>query len=158
MRRPLALFVGSALLVPTALSAAPAEAQTPARTAARTAAQTTATQDTIQNCAKTRHGVTVRIKMRDNGEFTRVRVSHPRGNGNFYAPKVRRVEGAVAWTGDTPPPSSDGGQLGGGAWIERTHALSPSFRAPSATGGTVSLSARFVLRSGKSIPLSCTLR
>jgi hypothetical protein len=146
MRRSLALFAGSALLVPTALLAAPAEAAT------------AATQDTIQNCSKTRHGVTVRIKMRDNGDFTRVRVSHPRGSGNFYAPKVRRVEGAIAWTGDTPPPSSDGGQLGGGASIERVHTLSPSFRAPTATGATVSLSARFILRSGKSIPLSCTLR
>lgn len=153
MRRSLALFAGSALLVPTTLLTAPAGA-----TAATPAATSATAQDTIQNCSKKRHGVTVRIKMRDNGDFSRIRISHPRGSGNFHAPKVRRVQGAIAWTGDTPPPSSDGGQVGGGASIERTHTLSPSFRAPSATGATVSLVARFILRSGKSIPLTCTLR
>ncbi|MBA3745216.1 hypothetical protein [Sporichthya sp.] len=142
----IALLASAGLLLPAAVLATPV------------AAAPSATSATIKNCVKTKHGVTVRIKLRDNGRFTRVRVSHPDGKGNFYAPKVQRVEGARGFTGDAPPPNPDGSQIGGGASRDRLHAVKPSFRAPSATGGTVSVSATFHLRSGKSVTVGCGLR
>jgi hypothetical protein len=65
MRTPLALLVSAALLFPVAVLTAPAEAGT--------------SDVTITNCAKTRHGVTVRIKIRDEGSRGRVRNFPPAG-------------------------------------------------------------------------------
>lgn len=142
----LALVAGAALLLPAAVVATPAEASASA-----------AASPTIKNCAKTKHGVTVRIKLRDNGRFTRVRVSHPDGKGNFYAPRVVRVDASRGFVGDAPPPNPDGSQLGGGAFRTRSQSVGPSFRAPSATGGSMDVAATFKLRNGKSIRLGCGL-
>lgn len=143
LKSPFALIAGAALLLPAAVIPAPAEATT--------------TADTIKNCSTSGHGVTVRIKLRDNGQFTRGRVSHPRGDGNFYAPQIRQVRGATFGGGDTPPPHENGQQIGGGVWRDREHALGPTFRTESAAGGFVGVSAVFKLRSGHSIRLDCTL-
>ena len=90
-RTPIALLASAALLLPAAVIAMPAEAATSAPTA------------TIKNCSKTKHGVTVRIKLRDNGRFTRVRVSHPDGDGNFRAPRVRSVDAVRSVRGRSSP-------------------------------------------------------
>jgi hypothetical protein len=90
--------------------------------------------------------VTVRIKLRDNGEFTRVRVSHPRGTGNFYAPRVRKVSGWAFY----------GGAGAIGRWPLSD---APSQRIKSARGGgkvpLLSVSVTFSLRNGKHIAMSC---
>lgn len=123
MKTSVALLASSALLLPTAVLASPAEAASEATTVM------------IKNCSKTRHGVTVRIKLRKEATFTRMRVSHPRGKGNFYEPRVRRVEGP----GSGQP-------------------IGPSFRIPATPGDneTVIVFARFELRSGESIRLVCS--
>lgn len=143
VKSSLALIAGAALLAPGVVTLAPARAAT--------------AEDRVENCSKSAHGVTVRINLRDNGQFTRVRVSHPRGDGNFYAPRVRQVRGATFGGGDAPPPDENGGQLGGGVWRERQRALGPTFRTESSVGGFVGLSAMFKLRSGQSVKLTCTL-
>lgn len=146
MRTPIALIASTALLLPGAvIGATPAQAASEVTTA------------TIKNCQKTRHGVTVRIKMRDNGRFTRIRVSHPKGTGNFKEPRLVLVTGGTSWY-STPPPGPDGGQIAGGA-RDRDHRLKPSFRSISVADGysTVGVGAKFKLDSGKSIRLSCGL-
>lgn len=143
VKSSLALVAAAALLGPAAVALAPAHAATSA--------------ERVENCSKSGHGVTVRIKLRDNGQFTRVRVSHPRGDGNFYAPRVRQVRGATFGGGDAPPPDENGGQIGGGVWRERERSLGPTFRTESSVGGFVGVSAMFKLRSGHSIRLTCTL-
>ena len=111
----------------------------------------------IRNCAKTQHGVTVRIKMRDNGRFTRIRISHPHGRGVFHEPRLHHVDGSVA-VGFISPPDEDGNQIGS-ATRDRPHHLSPSFRSASVSDGytSVSISARFKLDNGKAIRLSCSI-
>ncbi len=79
MRTPLALLASTALIVPAAVLGAPAGAGDVRSGAA------------ISNCFKTKHGVTVRIKLRVEDRVMRVRVSHPRGTGNFEQPRVARV-------------------------------------------------------------------
>ena len=79
MRTSIALLASTALVVPAAVLAAPAGAGDVRSEAA------------IVNCSKTAHGVTVRIKLRVEDEFMRVRVSHPRGTGNFLNRRVERV-------------------------------------------------------------------
>jgi hypothetical protein len=145
MNRSTALLISSALLLPAAALVAPAQAATDAST------------DTVTNCSKSRHGVTVRIKIRDEGSFSRVRVSHPRGTGNFYAPKVR-------WT------RHDSGQVGGGVSLPPPSGTStvrtaadpgddgnqnkPSFRIPFAGPGT-GIAVVFKLRNGHRISMFC---
>lgn len=145
MRRTLALLASTALLLPAAVLAAPAEAAT------------ATTSDTVKNCSKTRHGVTVRIKMRDNGDFTRIRVSHPRGKGNFAEPRLKWVAGGVSRS-STPPPDEQGRSISGIS-LDREHRLKPSFRSISVADGysTTGVSARFRLDNGKTIRLSCSL-
>jgi hypothetical protein len=145
MRRMFVLAAGSALILPPAVLVGSPGAS---------AAATTASDRT---CAKTQHGLTVRIGMHDNGRFTRIRVSHPRGHGNFYEPRLHHVTGAVSW-GSTPPPGPDGGQISGAA-RDRRHHLPPSFRSISVADGysTVGVSAVFRLDNGGKIRLSCSL-
>lgn len=141
MKKSLALLAGSALLFPGAVLASPAEA---------------ASGPAITSCSRTKHGVTVRIKLRDEGTFTRVRVSHPQGIGNFKEP-------AVKWT------RQDAGQIGGGESRDRempsirTSAVSadddgrqnsPSFRIPYDGRGTA-VYVLFKLRNGKRIDFAC---
>lgn len=146
MRRIHALVVTSALIVPTAALAAPVEAADATTTA------------TIKNCTKSRHGLAVRIKMRDNGRFTRIRISHPRGTDDFREPLVHHVSGLLQWSG-TPPPGPDGTAISGAA-LEPRARMKPSFRSISVSNGysAVSVAAKFVLDNGKAIRLSCTLR
>lgn len=145
MRRMLALAAGSALILPPMALVAAGDAS---------AATTTAS---VRTCAKTQHGLTVRIRMHDNGRFTRIRVSHPRGRGDFHEPRLHHVVGAVSWV-SSPPPGPDGGQISGAA-RDRQHRLAPSFRSISVADGYshVDVSAIFKLDNGKAIRLSCSL-
>jgi hypothetical protein len=105
----------------------------------------------IKNCSKTRHGVTVRIKLRDDGRHTRIRFSHPDGTGNFYAPKVTRVLASINfWQGDQA------------AHLAPYRTVGPSVRVHTAQSNsgddflnTVAVHAIFKLRSGKHISLGC---
>lgn len=126
MRTSIALLASTALIVPAALLVAPAGAGD-----VRSAA--------ITNCSKTKHGVTVRIKLRVEDRFMRVRVSHPRGTGNFHQPRVERVRLMAA--GVSP--------------ISRTrsthHGDSPTYRLRNANAVDV----KFILRNDRTIGLSC---
>lgn len=130
LRTPLALMASTALVLPAALVASPAEA----------------VSLSITNCAKTQHGVEVRIKIRDEGSTGRVRVSHPRGTGNFKEPRVARTTTGVRYTGD------------GGGVAQLAYGNSPSFRTDTEYDGKVQVITAFKLRNGKTINLSCTMR
>jgi hypothetical protein len=147
MRRILTLAACSMLTLPSVLLAAPAQAT-----------ETATTADAAHTCAKTQHGLTVRIKMRDTGKFTRIRVSHPRGRGVFREPRLHHVTGGVSWF-STPPPDEKGRQISGSA-IDKRHRLKPVFRSISVSDGysRVAVSAIFTLDNGKVIRLSCSLR
>ena len=127
MRTPIALLASTALLVPAAGLAAPAGAGVVQSAAA------------ITNCSKTRHGVTVRIKLRVEDRVMRVRVSHPRGTGNFQEPRVARVR--LVASRMSPTFRSRGTQFGD----------SPVYRLRHANAVDV----KFTLRDGGSIGLSC---
>lgn len=145
------LLAGVALVVPTAVLTAPTEAATEAATEATTEA----TSAKVTNCSKTRHGVTVRIKIRDEGRFARVQVSHPRGKGNFREPRLRWVKVAVSHVG-APSFDEDGTGLGGGASMTRARDRGPSFRTTMAH--TTSIHGTFKLRTGPAIHLECQAR
>lgn len=130
LRTPLALAASSALILPGALVAPPAEA----------------VSLSITNCAKTKYGVEVRIKIRDEGATGRVRVSHPRGKGNFREPRVARTSTLVRYTGD------------GGGVQQLTYGNDPSFRTDTSFDGRVQVVTAFKLRNGKTINLTCTMR
>ena len=127
MRTPIALLASTALIVPAAVLAAPAGAGDVGSDAA------------ISNCSKTRHGVTVRIKLRVEDRFMRVRVSHPRGTGNFKQPRVELVR-LIAF-GLSPTSRTRGTPYGD----------SPAYRLRNANAVDV----KFTLRNGRSIGLSC---
>ena len=144
MNASIALVAVSALILPTATLLAPAQAAGVAG-------------GTITNCQKSKFGVTVRVKMRDNGEFTRVRVSHRHGTGNFYEPRVRST--SARW-----------GQIGTAVSLPRRGSAttreiastfdpgpgpytSPTFRVPS--GGGLSVDVKFHLTDGRRIALVC---
>lgn len=135
MRKSLiALCAGASLVVPTAALVAPAEAGV-----YRAAA--------IKDCFKTQYGETVRIRIRDDGDTARIRVSHPRGKGNFRHPDVRRTFTGVLTFGD-----SAGG-------ISRSpYGNDPSFRVESPAGMSTRVTTAFKLRNGKTIHMSCTKR
>ena len=112
---------------------------------------------TITNCSKTRHGVTVRIMIRDEGSRGLVRVSHPRGDGKFRESRVRSVFASMVWGGDAPPPGPDGSQLGGGV-SRQPYGDRASFRTSTRDLGTTTAYVAFKLRNGKSVGLSCEMR
>lgn len=142
-KAPLALLASSALLVPGTVIASSAEATS---------------GPSITNCYKTRHGVQVRIKVRDMGRTMRVRVSHPDGEGNFREPQVRWARTRVVYAGEAPPPDDSGGQIGGGVALSPQH-FEPSFREDgSGPWDHITVSATFKLKNGKSISLDCDLR
>lgn len=125
----IAVLAGSALVVPTtALVASPAEARHKSYR--------------ITDCWKTQHGETVRVRIRDEGATGRVRVSHPRGKGNFREPRVARVFVGVRYTG-------------GGASLS-PYGNDPSFRTETFAGTEVL--ATFKLRSGERIRMTCKMR
>lgn len=130
LRTPLALAASTALILPAALVASPAEA----------------VSLSITNCAKTQHGVEVRIKIRDEGDTGRVRLSHPRGKGNFREPAVRKIASAVRYAG----PSGGVGLF--------SHHNDPSYRTRTPNEGSVTVLATFLLRNGKKISMTCTMR
>lgn len=127
MRTPIALLASTALIVPAAVLAAPAGAGDVQSDAA------------ISNCSTTRHGVTVRIKLRMEDRFMRVRVSHPRGTGNFTQRRVERVRLTAFRV--SPIDRTRGTQYGD----------SPVYRLRKANAVDV----KFALRNGRSISLSC---
>lgn len=131
-KTPVALLASSALLIPSgAILASPAEA----------------VELSITNCSKTRYGVEVRIKIRDEGSTGRVRLSHPRGKGNFREPAVRRVVSGVRYAGPG---------VGGVALF--THHGDHSYRTRTPSEGTVTVLATFLLRNGNKIEMSCRMR
>jgi hypothetical protein len=77
--------------------------------------------------------------MRRHGDFIRVRVSHPRGTGNFYAPRVRKVSGQAVF--------ADGGAI---SRILLRDAPSQRFRQQH---GSVAVT--FKLRNHRHISLGC---
>ena len=119
MRMPIAFAVSTALVLPTVAAIAPAEA---------TSQVTSGNQSNV--CSKTRHGVTVRVKVTMLPGYTRVRVSHPEGRGKFRQPKVASVT------------STDG---------EATHS-SASWRT---IYSPITVRTVFTLQSGKKIKLAC---
>lgn len=127
MRTPLALLASTALIVPAAVLGAPAGAGDVRSGAA------------ISNCFKTKHGVTVRIKLRVEDRVMRVRVSHPRGTGNFEQPRVARVRLTAS---QVSPNSISRGKVFGD---------SPVYRLRNANAVDV----RFSLKNGRRIGLSC---
>lgn len=127
MRTSIALLASTALIVPAAVLAAPAGAGSAQSGAA------------ITNCSKTKHGVTARIKLRVEDRFMRVRVSHPRGTGNFKQPRVERVR-LVAFQ-VSPLDRTRGTRYGD----------SPVYRLRKANAVDV----KFILRNGRTIGLSC---
>lgn len=137
MRTPIVLLASGALLLPTAVVAASAEA-----------ADSTATTATIRNCYKTRHGVTVRVRLRDMGGYTRVRVSHPDGKGSFRNRHVKRVFGGAAWYNAGATATT----------LPRGHKMSPSTRVKNGRGpSTVDAYVSFHLRNGHAIRMFCSL-
>lgn len=145
VRAPVALLTGVALVVPAVMIAAPAKASADA-------------PSNVLNCQTTKRDVTVRVKLRaekDRG-FTRIRVSHPRGTGNFYNPRVRTT--SVEW-----------GQIGSAVSLPRrgsstVRAASVSYENPvrdraafrvPAAGDGFSANAKFTLRDGTHIRLFC---
>lgn len=133
-KTPLALLASSALILPTAVLAAPAEA--------------THVGYTVTNCYKTQHGVDVRIRIRDEGDTGRVRLSHPLGRGGFLEPRVARIVSGVKHTGPG---------VGGGASVD-AYGNRPSYRTNTGLPGKTEVIATFFLRNGKKINMSCTMR
>ena len=129
MPRRIALIAGCGLLLPTAALAVAADAAG------------SATGAKIVNCEKTTkpEGVKVRIKLRVEQRFIRVRVSHPRGEGNFTEPRVQRV--ALIAFQEGPMSRSRGMQFG-----DR-----PVYRLQHANAVDV----KFTLRNGRTVSLFC---
>lgn len=129
-KTPIALLASSALLIPTtALFAAPAEASHRSYR--------------ITDCWKTVDGETVRVRIRDEGDTGRVRVSHPNGTSVFKDRYVKRVFVGVKRTG-------------GGASLS-PYGNKPSFRTQTFDGTQVL--ATFAVRNGSSqkIHMTCTM-
>ncbi len=144
MRTPIALLAGTALLLPAVVLATPAEAASRAN-------------PEITNCSTTKHGVKVRIKVRDEGRAgMNIRVSHFRATGNFEEPRVRATVTGIYREGKAPPPDQNGGQIGGGATAQGG-ITAYSFRTGPAAYQT-DVSTTFKLRNGKRITLSCEVR
>lgn len=128
-KTPVALLASSALLIPTtALFAAPAQASHQSYR--------------ITDCWKTAAGETVRVRIRDEGDTGRVRVSHHRAKTVFKNRDVARVFVGVRRTG-------------GGASLS-PYGNDHSFRTQTFDGTQVL--ATFKLRSGKRIHMTCTMR
>ena len=161
-KRTLALLASSALLMPAAPAGAWGMPDLPGGdpqpdTPEVCCASNSPASVTITNCSKTRHGVTVRIRIRDEGSRGLVRVSHPRGKGKFREPRVRSVFASMVWGGEAPPPGPDGSQLGGGV-SRQPYGDRPSFRTRTPNYGTTSAYVTFKLRNGKSVRLGCAMR
>lgn len=133
-KSPVVLLASAALVAPTAVLAA-----APAADAATLS---------VTNCSKTRYGVEVRIRIRDEGTRGIVRVSHPRGKWRFENHKVRRVASGVKYTSRLP---------GGGATMD-AHGNDPVFRINTGRTGKTQVISAFKLRNGKTIKLTCTMR
>lgn len=112
---------------------------------------------TVTNCSKTRHGVTVRIRIRDNGRYGYVRVSHPRGTNKFYEPRVRSVKAALGRSGGTVTDPATGNQVGGGGFVNAARPVGPTFRTTQLNSNSV-VHVLFRLRSERTISLSCAPR
>lgn len=128
-KTPVALLVSSALLIPTtALFAAPAQASHQSYR--------------ITDCWKTVGNETVRVRIRDEGDTGRVRVSHHRAKSVFRNHDVARVFVSVRRTG-------------AGASLF-PYGNDHSFRTQTFKGTEVL--ATFKLRNGKKIYMNCAMR
>lgn len=123
----IALLASTALLLPAAAFTLPTEGAS------------AATSVGIANCSETKHGVTTRIKLRVEGSRMRVRVSHPRGTGNFENRHVKRVVLIAFRSG---PVSRSRGVRLGDAPVYRLRHLN-------------AVDVKFVLRSGRHTWVSC---
>ncbi len=144
MRTPIALLAGAALLAPALVVVA-----SPAEAASRK-------HPTITNCAMTKHGVKVRIKVRDEGRSgLNVRVSHRDAARNFREPRVTATLTSIYRESKPPPPNPNGGEIGSAVSMDRAtpaHSFRTGPRAYITIIGTT-----FTLRSGKKIRMACQL-
>jgi hypothetical protein len=143
MRAPIVLLASAALVMPTAAVASPVHAAT--------------ATPTVLNCHKTKHGVTVRVRLtshQDKG-FTQVRVSHHRGTGIFHNPHVRTT--SVAWgqigTAVSRPRGSSTIRAAASSYANPVRDR-PTFRVP-VVGNGFSVDAKFTLRNGTHIHVFC---
>lgn len=128
-KTPIALLASSALLIPTtALFASPAEASHQSYR--------------ITDCWKSKYGETVRVRIRDEGDTGRVRVSHQRASTIMKNRDVARVFVGVKRTGAGASLSPYGNDH--------------SFRTQTFAGTEVL--ATFKLRNGKRIHMTCAMR
>ncbi|WP_344603232.1 hypothetical protein [Sporichthya brevicatena] len=141
MRTPIALLAGAALLAPALLVAQPASAA-PKKGA------------TVTNCVMTKHGVKVRIKIRDEGRAgMNVRVSHRDAAGNFREPRVSATQTWIYRESEWVPPDRRGREIGSAATLESAGSAY-SFRTGPREYITI-IGTTFTLRSGKKIKLAC---
>lgn len=140
MKRSLALLASTALLLPAAALAAPAEAAEAVSGEWRYLK--------IKNCSASGHGTTVRARIRITKDYTRVRISHPDGRGDFRNTKVKRVSGVVDL------------DFGTANSQDSVRSLAASHRLPTVWDerATVTVLLKFTLRNGKSIGLRCQQR
>lgn len=157
----LALLAGTALLLPAAPAGAwgmPDLAASEPEPPGVCCASNVPASVVITDCSKTRHGITFRIRIRDEGSHGRVRVSHPRGEGNFREPRVRLVDSAMVRSGDPAPPNPEGtGEVGAGVSLQ-PYGDRPSFRTSTRDFGTTTAYVKFRLRNGQAVNMSCTMR
>ena len=103
----------------------------------------------FKECWRTRHDTTVRIKLRDDGDFVRIRVSHPDGDGRFDNNRVRSVRAEMLEYG-----RSGAGSIG--RFLKDP--APPSFRVSAGRERVVEVNAKFRLRNGNPIYLTCIMR
>jgi len=144
MRASVALLASAALVLPTGVLAAQAEAA--------------AHSPNILNCQTTKRGVTVRVKLREEKArgFTRIRLSHPRGTGNFRNHHVRTtsVEWGQIGSAVSRPRRGSSSVRTAGNTRDNPVRNRPTFRVPVAGNG-FGVNAKFTLRNGTHISLFC---
>jgi hypothetical protein len=145
VRAPIALLAGAALVLPTVMVASPAKAYTDA-------------PSNVLNCQTTKRDVTVRVKLRAEKErgFTRIRVSHPRGTGNFDNPRVRSTSAEWGQIGSAVCRPRRGSSTVRAASVPYENPVRDraTFRVP-AVGDGFSVNVKFTLRDGTHIRLFC---
>ena len=124
MRKTIVLLASAALAAPVAMLAAPAEAAHGAR---------------LTDCYKTQYGVTVHVRIRDEGSTGRVRVSAPNGKTVFKNRHVKRVVSGVRYSNSID-----------------AHGHDPSYRTD--TSRPLQVLATFKLRNGHKINMVCAMR
>lgn len=128
MRTHFALLASTALILPTAVLAAPAEAAP------------SMAQDTVKNCSKSQYGTTVKLRIRYlGGQTFRVRLSHQDGSGVFENNKVQRTRTTVITD----------------RAVDNYKTTANSFRVTSVPKHELLIVGKFVLKNDQQIHLTC---